>query len=152
MCAECEDGGGRGLEKGIVTLPRMAADKGVKCVGEREHDMEILDRQRGGHLLLRPACVVHVLADGAVPVPAGVEYEFPLAACAVVDRSPEIGRPAGNDMPEDLGRIVAWFVGIEKVAHVFGEDFVYNVSQGSHPLPLSMGLTSFEKCWSVSCV
>ena len=63
---------GSAVEQDVVNLSwvlkRQAADLG----GQREHDMEIGDREEFGFALREPAGASLCLALGAVPVPARV--------------------------------------------------------------------------------
>ena len=70
ISAEFEERRRGRLEKCVISLFLMAADKTVQEVRKRKDDVEILDRERRHHLLLCPTGVVRALANRAVPIPA----------------------------------------------------------------------------------
>jgi hypothetical protein len=72
-------------------------------------------------------------------------YKRPVPAATVINRSPEGGRAAGDNMVQNFELTEAGFVALVKTFDVIREDFVYNITQGNHILSLSIGLMSFEK-------
>ena len=58
------------LEKCVISLFLMAADKAVQGVRKSKDYVKIFDRQRRQNLLFRPSGVVYALTDRAMPIPA----------------------------------------------------------------------------------
>jgi hypothetical protein len=69
-----------GFEQQIVEQRLVVEGKGADLGGQREHDMEVADRQQVGLALGEPGACGGALALGAVPVAATVIGDPPMAA------------------------------------------------------------------------
>src|ERR1700722_2486892 len=78
-------------------LERQPADLG----GQREHDMEIGNRQKVGLALRQPPGASRSLALGTVPIPTRVIKDDPMSApVALLNASAEGSRPAGANIAQ----------------------------------------------------
>ena len=76
--------------------------QGSQKLGQGEHDVEVGDGQKVRLLSLEPLGRLAALALGAVPVPAGVVGDLPLAAVITrLDVTTQGARPALGDGPHN---------------------------------------------------
>ena len=90
---------------------------------QREHDVEVGDRQDALLALSQPVGLGQPLALGTVPVPTGVVgHLHGPAGVAYIDMAAQGGGPAGQDRFDDLALGQRDRVGLEVVGGMRSED------------------------------